>query len=224
MQARGRMQEAVRVVTLVSAYMRSNIHFLVEGGHAIVIDPADADLVAGEAEKARWKVDACILTHEHCDHTHGVDAVREKYHCPIIASKRCCANLGDSRKNLSRYYNAILEMQELVPKDTQNPMEPFTSAADVTFEREMTLSWMGHTLCLTETPGHSEGSICITVEDILFSGDSLLFDEETNTGYFGASERQLLSVTMPWLKTLPGNMLAYAGHGKSFRLSERLHE
>ena len=63
------------------------------------------------------------------------------------------------------------------------------------------------------TPGHSAGSCCILIDDMLFSGDTIL--ENINvTGFPGGSRKKYREVTVPILKhILPGVRCVYPGHG-----------
>ncbi len=209
--------------TLTSNYYGSNCYIISEGDHAILIDPADAGLVRDFLSREDLTIDLGILTHEHCDHVYGCSAIREEYNCKMIASRICDINLRDNKKNYSRYYNSFIEIQTRLPVDTQSKMDPFTTYADEVFENEKTLEWCGHIIVLRETPGHSQGSICIVIDNsYLFSGDTLMKDDSTETHFIGGDKEQLAQITLPWFKTLPESIIVYAGHGESFRLGDKL--
>ena len=215
----------MKIRTLTSELLGSHCYLLIDGNHAIIIDPCDKGIVDPVIDEERITVDQMILTHEHCDHVHGLSDVKEKYHCPVIASGKCDANLKNSRKNFSQYYNAFLGVQNKFDTNAQKEIEPFTTCADELFEGEQTIEWRGHHIYMRETPGHSPGSICIVVDDeILFSGDTLMGDDVTETNFIGGSEEALRVKTMPWLESLPSNLKVYAGHGDSFVLGNRLND
>ncbi len=136
---------------------------------------------------------------------------------------KCDMNMRDSRRNFSRYYNVFVDLQEKQSRETQMNINPFIAYADFLFEKEKIITWMWHTLYLRETPGHSEGSICILVDDkYLFSGDTLLKDDLTGVGFLGGNKEALINNTLPWLMSLPRNLRVFPGHGDSFYLKERL--
>ena len=213
----------MRICRLTTHYYSSHCYLVIEDNHAIIIDPGDADIVKKVLLEEDLTVDFGILTHEHCDHVCGVSAIREETGCRMIASKACDINLRDCRKNYSQYYDAFIEVQTRIPVDSQKLMDPFTTNADELFENEMNLEWRGHSILLHETPGHSQGSICIVIDNAyLFSGDTLMKDDSTETHFIGGNKQQFAQITMPWLNSLPESLTVYAGHGDSFRLGDRL--
>lgn len=211
----------MHIRSIKTGYMDSNIHIVIEDEHAIIVDPGEYDLLA-EAIK-NLKVDLCILTHEHCDHISGCEALRRESGCKVISSEKCDAGLKDSRKNFSRYYNSFVEIQNKIPANRLKKIDVLTTYADLTFTKEKIIDWRGHSLCLRETPGHSPGSICIIVDGtVMFSGDTLFKDDETGTHFMGGDGKQFKEETIPWLRSLPDNIIVYAGHGECFTLGERL--
>ncbi len=54
-------------------------------GRRAVVDPADADAVIRAADAAGG-LDLILLTHHHDDHVAGVDAVRQRYGCPVVGA------------------------------------------------------------------------------------------------------------------------------------------
>lgn len=209
--------------TLTTDYMESHCYLMIEDRHAVVIDPGDAALVRCAVAEETAAVDFAILTHEHCDHVFGCSEVRDAFQCRILSSRTCNENLMDSKKNFSRYFNALVDLQCKYRKEAQKGIAPFTTHADEVFDGERFISWMGHTLYLRETPGHSPGSICILLdEDVLFSGDTLMRDDDTGTQFIGGSKKQLREITIPWLRSLPEGLTVYPGHGDAFYLGDRL--
>ena len=213
----------MRIRTLTTDYMESHCYLLIEDGHTVVIDPGDASLVRRAVAEESVAVDLAILTHEHCDHVIGCSEVRDAFQCRMISSRTCNENLMDNKKNFSRYFNALVDLQSKYRKEIQKGIAPFTTHADEVFDGEMSISWMGHTLYLRETPGHSPGSICILLdENFLLSGDTLMRDDDTGTQFIGGSKKQLREITIPWLRSLPEGLTVYPGHGDAFRLGDRL--
>jgi glyoxylase-like metal-dependent hydrolase (beta-lactamase superfamily II) len=65
------------------------------------------------------------------------------------------------------------------------------------------------------TPGHSAGSCCIVVDDMLFVGDTVL-ENDLMVKFPGSSKKLYRSVTAPLLENwLLGNRIScvYPGHG-----------
>lgn len=215
----------MRVITFTTDMMESHMYLSEEDGHVLVIDPADSVMMAGAIESEGFVPDRIILTHEHCDHVYGADAIRSRFGCKIYASRKCSENLLDTQKNYSQYFDALTAIQTRFKSNPQRRIEPFSFEADITFTEENHFSWQGHEVLLKETPGHSEGGICILIDNkVLFSGDTLLWNEKTITRFIGGSKKTMREVTIPWLESLDGNIEVYPGHLENFHLRDRLEE
>lgn len=213
----------MRIVSSTTSFLGSHIYFVTEGPDAVIIDPSDADIVDEFVRERGLSVDHAILTHEHCDHSYGCVRVRDTYRNRIYASAACSRNLKNERRNQSRYFEAFATVQIKLTCAHPKEVKPFTAEADVTFDGDMRIEWKGHEFYLRETPGHSEGSICVLLDNrFLFSGDSLMWGEPVNTRFPGGNRKQFESITLPWLKTLDPSIHVYPGHLEEFRLGDRL--
>lgn len=57
----------------------SNCYLLAEDGGCVVIDPNHPQGPLRVLEERGWSPELILLTHEHCDHTAGLEACRERY-------------------------------------------------------------------------------------------------------------------------------------------------
>src|SRR5437588_51757 len=74
------------------------------------------------------------------------------------------------------------------------------------------------------TPGHTPGSTCFTIDDLLFSGDTLFPGGPGNTSGPGASFPTIIESIRRSLFTLPDETRILPGHGKSTTIGvEREH-
>ena len=74
------------------------------------------------------------------------------------------------------------------------------------------------------TPGHTPGSTCFTIDDLLFSGDTLFPGGPGNTSGPGASFPTIIQGIRRSLFTLPDETRILPGHGKSTTIGvEREH-
>ena len=57
----------------------SNCYLLGEAGRAVVIDPNDPRGPLERLEALGWTPERILLTHEHCDHMAGLEALRNRW-------------------------------------------------------------------------------------------------------------------------------------------------
>lgn len=190
---------------------------MVESNRAIIVDAYESEDQAVWLKKNGICVDYVILTHEHYDHISGVNWIKNRLKVPVCCSKDCDEGLKNPRINGSHYFEASSMMQSWMPNQKRIHIEDYVCRADVTFEKSYTLNWIGHRIEMKSTPGHSKGSICINVDGkLLFPGDTMFLDFETTTGFPGGSKNELSSITKPYLKTLPKDILVFPGHFTPF--------
>ena len=74
-----------------------------------------------------------------------------------------------------------------------------------------TLTLGSLTITVLETPGHSKGSVCLVVGDVIFSGDTLFRCSCGRTDFAGGDWREMLQ-SLGRLGNLPGPYQVYPGH------------
>ena len=207
----------IEIRRYVSGLLASNMYVVVEGDHAVVIDPFE-DTSPG----AGLTVDHILLTHEHYDHISGVNVWKKEYGCPVLCSSLCAENIRDPRKNLAYYFKEFCELQTWKTLDAVPPYDPgYSCAADEVFDDRIAFEWYGHEWNLFELPGHSLGSIGIVLDArIFFSGDSLINHYKTAFNIPGGSRKKWLSVSVPRLEAIPKGTYVYPGHFDGFIYSE----
>ena len=73
----------------------SNCYLLGEAGRAVVIDPNDPRGPLERLEALGWTPERILLTHEHCDHMAGLEALRNRWPGVwVAATAACSAGLG----------------------------------------------------------------------------------------------------------------------------------
>lgn len=207
----------MNVLKYSTPLLDQNMYIIEDGEHCLVIDPYyDEDVSALLHGKI---IDLMLVTHEHYDHISGVNKFKENFGCKLLANTKCNRNLQKSTKNFSKYFEAYYEFQA----DLKKPDFPFESdyvcCADETFEGSISFQWRSNRLYLREVPGHSEGGNFIFLnESVLFSGDILLDENIPAAKFPGGNPRAFKEITLPYINTLPHNLLVYPGHGESFIL------
>lgn len=168
-----------------------------------VIDPGDnADGIDREIRKAGFSLSMILITHGHFDHVLAVPGLLAKWpDVPVYIHKKEVnwEGKGDQYMLLGPVPN-IKTVGE----------------GDV-------IDFAGHQIKVLHTPGHSPGSVCYLVGDILFAGDTLFAGSCGRTDFIGGSVSQILA-SLKRLAGLEGNLRVCPGHDRLTSLDvERAH-
>lgn len=196
----------------------SNCYLLGENGYAVVIDPNDPTGPRERLEQLGWTPELILLTHEHCDHMAGLEALRDRWpEARVVASAACSQGLQNRRLNMSLMMEVYLSFRG--KPGIKYP--PFTCRpADVTYEHVWETDWRGHRLRCTALPGHTPGSACILLdENTLFSGDYLIPEEKVILRLPGGCEEDYNALTRPFLDRLPPGLRICPGHKQPYTLT-----
>lgn len=170
---------------------------------AAIIDPGDeGERIAKELEKQGLAPTRIILTHGHFDHIGAAAYLKEKYNIPLYICEKDNAMLSDREK--SGAYIAPFVKYNTVKADG------FLKEGDIVELGEASLKVM-------ETPGHSEGSICLVGEDLIFTGDTLFQGSVGRTDLFSGNGKKLME-SVKRLAALDKDYRLYCGHGEDTSL------
>jgi hydroxyacylglutathione hydrolase len=184
----------------VNGRWKQNCYIVAKGsGDAFVVDPGSQaeELVSLIAAKA-WRVHAIINTHGHFDHIGAVAAIMDQYGVPFFLHR------GDER---------LLERANLF-RMVFEARDPVRIPAITTDIASLPESFDLGPFCISwfPTPGHTEGSVCLQVENYLFSGDTLMQNAIGRTDLPGGNREKLLA-SVRGLSLLPGETVVCGGHG-----------
>lgn len=209
----------MKITTYISPLLEQNMYIVGEDRHCIVIDPYYDENVAVLLENKI--VDLILLTHEHYDHISGVNKFKEMYGCKLLANSKCNYNLQRPTKNFSKYFEAYYEFQSDLKKPDFDFDNNYSCSADEIFEESITFKWQNNTVFIKVVPGHSAGGNFIFFnENTLFSGDILLDESVPAAKFPGGNQKAFIDVALPYINTLPPDIVVYPGHGDSFSLQE----
>ena len=75
----------------------------------VVIDPNDPAGPLSVLEQKNLHPEWILLTHEHCDHTAGLEPMRARFpDAQVMASEKCNIGMQNSRLNMSRMMEVYL--------------------------------------------------------------------------------------------------------------------
>lgn len=203
----------IQVERFINELMTSNCYIVVDEAskHCICIDPASEKSLREieYIESNGLSLDYIILTHEHTDHTWGVNALSERYpKSKIICSETCKQNL---KKEFQAYFLFYYD----------NPDYHYTVCnVDITCEDlDWKLKWCNCDVIFIPTPGHSMGSVCIEINNMLFTGDAIMQTKpyinkrNGSKALFYESLNKVLNSYQPDITVFPG-------HGETFQIKD----
>lgn len=169
-----------------------------------VVDPGDnAPAILREIERAGAKITHILLTHAHFDHILAVHEISEKTGAKLVVHK-------DDQWLLS--YDAMGEFRPFARNYKETPV-------DILAEEGTKIQIGGLTAEYLHTPGHTPGSCCIRVDDVLFTGDTM-FRHECGRCDLKGGDFSLMLQSLKRLSELPGDSRVLPGHDAITTLSE----
>jgi len=166
----------------------------------VIIDPADeAKVILREVKDLALDIKLIILTHGHFDHTGALKEVKETIGAEVAMHKDDAAHL--------REYSLAGEQFGL-----SYPVPP---APDRLLQDGDSIDVGDLHFSVLHTPGHTPGGICILVDGVVFSGDTLFNYGVGRCDLPGGSYSRLMDSIHTRLMTLPDDTIVCPGHGPS---------
>ena len=160
----------------------------------VVIDPGyEPEQILEETARLGKTVEAVLLTHGHFDHVGGVKTLAAETGCRVYL---CAPDLS------------------MPPQMTAGPLY-YTDL----YQEGDVLDLAGLKIRVIHTPGHTEGSVCLLVEDAMFSGDTLFEGSCGRTDLPGGDWATILQ-SLKRLAGMEKNYAVYPGHGPSTTLDD----
>ncbi len=181
-----------------------------EQKNCIIIDPADeADKIIAAVEENDLTVKYIFITHGHTDHVLALEAVKDHFSAPIVISEIDEWRLLDEELINERPYVKV-------PYKAVKP-DILIKEGDVIEVDELKFRFYG-------MPGHTDGSMAIVLDDIIFTGDTLLKENHGKTTLPGGNEEKLIESINRLVNDFKGNYKVLTGHRDETDLEhERLH-
>jgi hydroxyacylglutathione hydrolase len=192
---------------IVSGRWREN-GYVVESANssALIIDPGmNTGSFKSLIEQRACRPCAILNTHAHYDHIGSVSALMEAYEIPFYLHKGDAALLRQAN-----IYRALFEETE-----TLRIPSKFLDLSEIN-------GWLeigGFDIEILVMPGHTTGSTCFRIGDLLFTGDTLLGKGPGRTDLPGGSATDMRA-SQARLATLPGHLIVHPGHGEIMPMSQ----
>lgn len=159
-----------------------------------VIDPGyTPDIILGYLQRNGLALEAILLTHGHFDHVGGVKTLSAETDCRVYISS---------------------EELSMPPMMTAGPLY-YTD----TYVPGEALHLAGLEIGVIATPGHTPGSVCLTVGDAMFSGDTLFCGSCGRTDLPGG-DLAAICASLKTLAAIPVNYRVFPGHGSATTLDD----
>lgn len=173
-----------------------NCIVLWQDADCLIVDPGqDADDILAFVGERGLTPKALLLTHGHFDHIGGIPGILAKFpSLPAYAHPSDFPMFGHPMNRCPPDYPGIPKPEQL--KDIH----------DVAAE----LPAFG--IEVMDTPGHTPGSVCIRIGNLLLSGDTLFAGSCGRTDFPGGSMAQMRR-SLAALAELPPETMVIPGHG-----------
>lgn len=140
-----------------------------------------------------------LLTHGHYDHIKGLDLIPGDSHAEILISPNDADCITHAEKNLSCFVGVPFQCQRtFTVMDFSKPLS--AGKMEIRF---------------FSTPGHTMGSVCIMINDVLFSGDTVFKQSIGRTDLPGGDYSTIVSSLKFICGTFPDETVIFPGHGDS---------
>jgi len=168
-----------------------------ETGKAVIIDPCgDENRIMDIIEELHLEPLFIVNTHCHPDHTCSNEAIKNATGASIIRHKEDELLLQDPEA--AEYFN----------RQGFSPSPP----ADKVVKDGDRFEFGNYSLKIIHTPGHSPGSICVYVDNNLFTGDSLFVGAAGRVDVPGGDFTTLIESLAAKIAVLPDETIIWPGH------------
>lgn len=183
---------------LTTGMFGSNSYIIGDRGEGVIIDAGvDVDEIMEAVKETGLSIKFIILTHGHIDHICSVDKYRARLGAPIYIHEADSEYLQNPNLNVSGMLGKNLNFDR----------------ADKCLTDGDLLQAGGLKYTILHTPGHTPGCICIKVDEVLFTGDTLFRASVGRTDLSGGDHEALIHSIHDKLMVLGEDVIVYPGHG-----------
>lgn len=186
--------------------LRANCYLLhnIDENILAIVDPGGENSKLEENIKKIGNVKYIFLTHGHFDHISEAKKYKDITGAKIVIGKDEEKFLVDDTLNLSGKY-------------LKSPINPFS--ADLLAQDGEEIEFGSSKIKVMFTPGHTSGSVCYLIDDMIFSGDTLFRGEIGRTD-LKSGDPEFMKISLKKLYELNKEYIVYPGHGLFTLLSK----
>jgi len=185
---------------------------------ALVDVGGPVDTLLSITRKQNLKLKYVFITHCHPDHVYGLPDVKK-----LFPEARVCMSRADYEDTkLYTQWESKLAPEEVAEIKKSPEVAKLMSfdistvcAPDIIIEDNQTYKLGDLGVRTLISPGHSRGSVCYSVDGVLFSGDVLFYGSVGRTDLEGMSWESLVTSVRRLYSLLPDETVVYPGHGPS---------
>jgi hydroxyacylglutathione hydrolase len=205
------MGEEIVIIRQIEVGHFSIFSYLVADEQAkegLFIDPSDDhDLLLQEAKAHDLTIKYIVNTHCHIDHTMGNREMALKTGAKVIIHETDAAGLLDTPPDVLNMFGA----EEPPPADILVSDGHLIQVGNVALK-------------VIHTPGHTPGGMCLHIDGMVFTGDTLFVGSVGRTDFPGGSYAELERSVRTKLYTLPGDTIVLPGHNYGMRPTSTIQQ
>ena len=174
----------------------------------LFIDPSgDHDLLLKEAASHELAIKYIVNTHHHIDHTMGNREMVRRTGAKIVIHEADAPFIKSTPPDIMEMFGA----QQPPPADILVSDGDKIQVGNVALE-------------VIHTPGHTPGGMCLYIEGMVFTGDTLFVGSVGRTDFPGGSMEELERSIRTRLYTLPGKTIVLPGHSYSMQPTSTIEQ
>jgi glyoxylase-like metal-dependent hydrolase (beta-lactamase superfamily II) len=174
----------------------------------LFIDPADRqDILLKEAASHELTIKYIVNTHSHIDHVMGNKEMVRRTGAKIVIHEADAPALGNTSRNMLEMFGA-----------EQSP------PADILVSDGQLIRVGSIALQVIHTPGHTPGGMCLFIDGMVFTGDTLFVGSVGRTDFPGSSYAELERSIRTKLYALPGDTVVFPGHNYGMRPTSTIQQ
>ena len=174
----------------------------------LFVDPSDDhDTLLNEAASHGLTIKYIVNTHHHIDHSMGNKGMVRRTGAKIVIHEADAPALLTTQRDIMEMFQA----------ESSPP-------ADILVSDGQLITVGNVALKVIHTPGHTPGGMCLFIDGMVFTGDTLFVGSVGRTDFPGGSYQELERSVRTKLYTLPGDTVVFPGHNYGMRPTSTIQQ